>query len=111
MTTFKEALSICGLSQVEAADYLGARIDTVKSWSQGRNPPPMGVWRDLARLYARLEEAAEEMAGRLEPGLMDRRIANSIQAERGPDPLPGHAAATAGAMALLLAVMMDEEGA
>lgn len=109
MTTFKAALAICGLSQVEAADYLGSRIDTVKSWSQGRNAPPMGVWKDLADLYRRIENTADFAAGNLEPGLMAPRIANNIQADDGEDPLPGHADDVAGAMALLLAVGMDDE--
>lgn len=44
--------------------------------------------------------------------LMDRRIANNLQADDGPDPLPGHGADVAGAMALLLSTKeADESGA
>lgn len=104
MTTFKAALSICGLSISEAADYLGVRLDTVKSWSQGRNSPPPGVWQMLADLYARIEDAADHAAGQLEPGMMDRRVMNSLTADDGADPLPGSGDGVAGAMALLLAL-------
>lgn len=104
MTTFKSAISICGLSTREAAALLDVSYDTAKSWSQGRNAPPMGVWRDLSDLYARIEGAADFAASNLEPDLMALRIANNVQADDGDDPLPGHGADVAGAMALLLAI-------
>ncbi|TKD17940.1 hypothetical protein FBT96_12410 [Rhodobacter capsulatus] len=103
-TTFAAAIAICGLSQQEAADYLGVRIDTVKSWSSGRNPPPDGVWGMLADLYRRVENAADHASSQIEPDLMDKRAMNNLQADSGEDPLPGGAAAVAGAMALLLAI-------
>jgi hypothetical protein len=50
----------CGLSHREAAEFLKVRLDTVKSWSSGRNSAPAGAIDDLRRLYARIEKAAEE---------------------------------------------------
>lgn len=108
MTTFKSALTICGLSQKEAADHLETSLDTVKSWSQGRNAPPLGVWRDMAELYHRIEGAADFAASNLEPGMMSLRVANNLQADDGVQPLPGHGADVAGAMALLLALHDDD---
>lgn len=104
MTTFKSAIAICGLSMKEAAELLGVSYDTAKSWSQGRNAPPMGVWRDLSDLYAKIEDAADFASSNLEPDLMALRIANNVQADDGDAPLPGHGADVAGAMALLMAV-------
>jgi len=104
MTTFRYAIAICGLSLRGAADYLGVSYDTVKSWSQGRNAPPLGVWQELAALLARIENAADHAAGHLEHDLMDRRALNSIQADTGADPLPAGADDAAGALAVLLAV-------
>lgn len=104
MTTFKSAIAICGLSMREAAEFLGVSYDTAKSWSQGRNAPPMGVWQDLAGLYARIEGAADFAASNLEPDLIALRIANNLQADQGEKPLPGSGPDVAGAMALLLAV-------
>lgn len=104
MTTFKSALAICGLSQIEAAEFLGVSLATVKSWGSGRNAPPLGVWGMLADLLGRLEEAADDVSTYLEPDIMDRRAMNNVQADDGPDPLPGGGADAAGAMALLIAI-------
>lgn len=51
----------CGLSHREAADFLNARIDTVKSWASGRNRAPDGVIAELRGLYRRIERAAAEV--------------------------------------------------
>lgn len=60
MTLFALLIQRCGLSLREAADFLNVRIDTVKSWSSGRNPTPRGVIDELRALYAQIERAAEE---------------------------------------------------
>ena len=109
MTTFRAAIQICGLSLSEAADFLGVRPDTAKSWSQGRNAPPPGVWEMLSALYQRIEAAADHASAELEPGLMDRKAMNNVTADDGADPLPGGADAVAGAMALLLAMADIED--
>lgn len=58
-TAFKKTISICGLTQSEAANFLGVRIDTVKSWCADRNTPPAGAWRELADLYDQMQCAVE----------------------------------------------------
>ncbi|MBU6246488.1 MAG: hypothetical protein KGN77_01930 [Xanthomonadaceae bacterium] len=39
---------------------LGVRLDTMKSWSAGRNAMPAGAVAELRALYARIERAAAE---------------------------------------------------
>ncbi len=56
-TAFSLLLDRCGLSQREAAAFLGVRIDTVKSWSSGRAPVRAGAVAELRGLYARIERA------------------------------------------------------
>ena len=60
-TPFKLLCDRCGLSQREAADFLGARLDTVKSWASGRNRAPAGVIAELRKLHATIERAAGEL--------------------------------------------------
>lgn len=61
-TLFAATLSGLGLSQSEAADFLEVRIDTVKSWSAGRNGVPAGVWTQLHGLAKMQDKAAREVA-------------------------------------------------
>lgn len=58
-TTFSLLVNRCGLSTREAAEFLDARVDTVKSWSSGRNKCPAGVIDQLRDLYASIEAAAD----------------------------------------------------
>ncbi len=104
MTTYKSALSICGLSQQEAAVFHGVSLASVKDWCRGRSTPPVGVWEQLSDLYQRIEDAADHASAMLEPGLMDRRVMNNVSADSGDEPLPGSGDMAAGAMALLLAI-------
>lgn len=60
MTLFAEILRGCGLSQKEAADFLDARIDTVKSWGSGRNAVPAGVLNEMHALTEKQEAAATQ---------------------------------------------------
>lgn len=59
-TTFSLLCDRCGLSQQTAADLLNVRLDTVKSWSNGRNGCPPGVIEQLRALYAIIERSAAE---------------------------------------------------
>lgn len=59
-TEFSLLTQACGLSHREAAEFLGVRIDTVKSWSAGRNPAPDGVLDELRGLAARIDRAVAE---------------------------------------------------
>ena len=60
MTLFSAILRRLGLSQAEAADYLGSRLDTVKAWSSGRNNVPAGVMAELWTLADKQEAAAQQ---------------------------------------------------
>lgn len=107
MTTFASALRICGLSLQEAADYFDVRLDTVKSWSAGRNPAPDGVWMMLADLWQRIENAADFASADLDPS--DKAVRQNLSADNGLGPLPGSAAEVAGAMALLFSMLNDQD--
>lgn len=99
MTTFASVIRLCGLSQREAADFLGVRLDTVTAWSSGRRPVPPGVWDMLADLWRRIEDAADNASA--DPAINDPRALHNLEAD-DPDGLPGGAPEAAGAMALLI---------
>lgn len=63
----------------------------------------------MADLYARIEQAADFASSNIEPELLDRTIANNITADNGGNPLPSHADYSAGAMALMLAIIDQNE--
>ena len=109
MTTFKAALDICGLSQTEAASFLRVSLGSIKKMCAGIQTVPPGIWSELASLYQRIEDAADFAASNLEPGLIDQRALSNVQADDGADPLPGHGADVAGAMALLLSIADTDE--
>lgn len=104
MTTFAAALRLCGLSHQEAADFFDVRLDTVKSWSAGRNPVPTGVWGMLADLWRRIEDAADNASGA--PAIDDPRARLNLAVDDA-DGLPGGADEAAGAMALLIRMADD----
>lgn len=58
-TIYAACLSRLGLSQAEAAALHNVRLDTVKSWSSGRNPVPAGVWDDLRDLEDKIVDRSE----------------------------------------------------
>lgn len=60
MTLFSVLLKLSGLSLKEASDFFDVRIDTVKSWSAGRNGVPGGVLGQLHDLLEKQEKAAGE---------------------------------------------------
>lgn len=106
MSAFKLALSVCGLSQQEAADFLDTRLDTVKSWCTDRNPPPIGVWKLLASLFEQIQDAADGAADVMVLEGIDARSWNNIEADLTNDALPTDGALrAAGAMALLMAIV------
>lgn len=65
-TLYAACLSRLGLSQPEAATLHNVRLDTVKSWSSGRNPVPQGAWGDLRAREAQIVDGAEAMRKRWE---------------------------------------------
>lgn len=60
MTPAALLMELAGLSHREAAEFLRVRIDTVKSWSAGRNAINAGALAELQGLIARQERAASE---------------------------------------------------
>jgi len=104
MTTFKSAITICGLSQKEAANYLDVSISSVKDWSRGKSAPPIGIWEMMAKLYSRIKNASDHTSSLLDPDIMDRAAMNNITADNGEYPMPEDAVSAAGAMALLAAI-------
>lgn len=102
--SFKYALSACGLSQAEAADYLSVNIDSIKHWSSDRRPVPSGVWSMLADLFERVQDAADFAAEHMAENGIHPAAMSNIDADEGGDPLPGGATKVAGAMALLMAI-------
>lgn len=59
MTPYALYLQACGLSHREAADFHNVRLDTVKSWSAGRNAAPPGALTELRELYATIARASD----------------------------------------------------
>jgi hypothetical protein len=54
-------MNTCGLSQREAAEFHGVRIDTVKSWCGGRNRAPDGAIDELRKLFEKIDRAADNL--------------------------------------------------
>jgi len=79
ITPFSVLAERCGLSQREAAEFLKVRIDTVKSWSAGRNAVKPEVLAELRRLYANIQAASDELTSHLSELL-------EMQRERGIKP-------------------------
>lgn len=82
-TLYAACLSRLGLTQSEAAKLHGnVRIDTVKSWSSGRNRVPEGAWEDLrdyeAKIVDRSEATREAWKDAGEPLIVEARIADHL---------------------------------
>lgn len=60
MTPYRALQQLCGLTQSDAAALHGVRIDTVKSWSAGRNRAPMGVMNELRQLVRWQQNTAHD---------------------------------------------------
>ena len=58
-TLYAACLSRLGLSQAQAAALHSVRLDTVKSWSAGRNPVPEGAWAELREYEAQIIDRSE----------------------------------------------------
>lgn len=65
-TLYAACLSRLGLSQTEAAALHGVRLDTVKSWSAGRNRVPDGAWDELRAVEAQIIDLSEGLRERWE---------------------------------------------
>lgn len=82
MTLFAASLRLLGLSHGEAADFLSVRLDTVKSWSAGRNRVPGGVWTQLRALYEKQQAAVEAALDLIDEQQPDE-IAPNLSGPRG----------------------------
>lgn len=60
-TLYAACLSRLGLSLTGAARLHNVRLDTVKSWSSGRNPVPQGAWDELRAYEAQIVDRSESM--------------------------------------------------
>jgi hypothetical protein len=104
-STFKNALSLTGLSQREASHFLGVAEDTVKKWCQSKNRPPEGVWTLLAGRMRQILDAADFGADHINLDGIDPRAWQNVSVSFDPlDPLDARAEEMAGALALLMAV-------
>ncbi len=65
MTPFALLINLAGLSHREAAGFCSVRLDTVRSWSIGRNKSPARVIDDLRALIATQERVAAQALMRL----------------------------------------------
>lgn len=65
-TPFSLLLQISGLSHREAADFLAVRLDTVKSWSSGRNRCPDGAMGDMRGLIAGQRQSAKNALAQID---------------------------------------------
>ena len=100
MTLFAAALKLVGLSHAEAAEFLDARIDTVKSWSADRNRVPLGVWTELRALYAQQVTATESALDLIDEKEPDELALNTSGPRSKEWPSPGAHMATLAAVAL-----------
>ncbi|ADZ70120.1 hypothetical protein [Polymorphum gilvum] len=72
MTPFTLLLQLSGLSQREAADFLGASPSSVDKWARGARTAPDGVLDELRDLIDRQVEAAGQALDLIEEKKMDR---------------------------------------
>ena len=65
-TMFKLLCESCGFSLPEAANYVGAKLDTAKSWSSGHVRAPESVIDKLVDLAVDIDVAARKKLLRIE---------------------------------------------
>ena len=105
MTTFKRSIQACGLSQSEAAEFLGVSLQSVKDWSRGKSVPKPGVWQMLANLFQDILDCADYGAHVMEIEGIRPEAYSDIESDVGGNDLPNESTRQiAGSMALLLAI-------
>lgn len=62
MSAFALLMQRCGLSQREVAEFLEVRLDTIKSWSSGRNPTRLAIINEMRDLCHKIEESGQRLA-------------------------------------------------
>lgn len=104
-TTFTNCLKLVGLSQREAATFLGLSETQVKDRCRNKTHPRIEEFNLLASLFAQQQDAAEGALEVMTDEGIDIRSLNHISADAGSEPLPlEQTAEMAGAMALLMAI-------
>ncbi len=78
-TLYSILLSASGLSQREAAIFHGARLDTVKSWSAGRNAAPAGAIQELVDLIDRMMTAVDAGVEQMEKMQAQHPVTGEIE--------------------------------
>ena len=81
MTLYGLLLQAAGLSHREAAELHGVRLDTVKSWSAGRNAAPIGVIAELRALAAHIVHSAAREIDALGGAPADGEIVSQCPAD------------------------------
>ena len=71
ISLFGSLLAMCGMTHEECADYLGVRLDSVRSWSSGRRNVPQGVEAKLIKLWRLIEDEASRIVDGIETQLIE----------------------------------------
>ncbi len=79
-TAYALLLDRCGLSSKEAATFHDASLDTVKSWSSGRNAAPENAVEDLRDLYITIQEMAYDAID-----MIDQQNPEAVELEMARD--------------------------
>lgn len=104
-STFKNALSLTGLSQREASLFFGVAEATVKKWCQNKNSPPEGVWIMLAARMRSILDASDFGADHMSLKGIDPRAWSNLSVSLGPaEELDARGEEMAGALALLMSI-------
>lgn len=80
MTNFKYSLQACGLSQTEAAEFLGKSLQSIKDYCRGKSNPPPEVWKMISELYFQVQNISDCAANALDLEGLDFRAYNNISA-------------------------------
>lgn len=79
-TSFDLLRRACGLSQQEAADFIGAHVSKIKKWCAGRaTPSDPAIYDTLADLEAAIETAAAQAIVAVESELKGRAAPENIE--------------------------------
>lgn len=66
MTAFYCLMTACGLSNQEAADFLGVSLGSIEGWKSGRRNAPDGVFSEMRTLWRSMMSAAQMAAETIE---------------------------------------------
>lgn len=103
MTTFGQAIKICGLSRDEAAYFLDVSVSDIDSWCVGVAQPPIEIWGQLASLFGQILDGAFGGVEILERDGIDPRAFQRFQIDLVGNTIPTtDARDIAGTMALLM---------